>query len=218
MPSWMARMFNWEASRPKYKAHEIVERLQLREGGIVADIGSGGGYFTFIFSGKVGNSGTVYAVDTRRTNLDYIQARAAEKGLRNVKTILADEDRLNLPEDGIDVVFLRNVFHHLKDPASYFRGIGRFLKRDGKIVIIDHGEKTKGLFVGHFKHYTSEEDIVKAMAGSGFKLFERSDFLPAQSFLVFELTSRLLMKGRVSVGTVSGFQLSEFPCSTISTR
>lgn len=188
MSSLMARMFNWEASRPKYKAHEIVERLQLSEGDSVADIGSGGGFFTFIFSGKVGESGTVYAVDTSRTNLRYIRKRAAEKGLRNVRTIPAVEGRLELPEDGLDTVFLRNVFHHLKDPVSYFRQIRRFLNRDGKIVIIDHGENTKGLFVGHFKHFTSEEDIVKALAGSGFELSERSDFLPSQSFLVFEST------------------------------
>jgi arsenite methyltransferase len=188
MTSWLARMFNWEASRAKYKAHEIVERLQLNEGDIIADIGSGGGFFTSIFSGKVGESGTVYAVDTRRNNLDYIQTQVAKKGLGNVKTVLADDDRMDLPEGGIDKVFLRNVFHHLENPASYFSEIRKYMKPDGKIVIIDHRERTKGLFVGHFKHFTPEEDIVKALAVSGFKLSERSDFLPAQSFLVFELS------------------------------
>lgn len=183
----MARMFNWEASRAKYKAHEIVRRLQLKEGYAVADIGSGGGYFTFIFSEKVGGGGTVYAVDTNGDNLDYIKSQAAGKGLQNIKTVLAAEGRLDLPEEGIDRIFARNVFHHLKDPVPYFSEIRKFLKPDGKVVIIDHKERTKGLFVGLFRHYTPEENIVGAMAESGYRLCERSDFLPAQSFLVFEL-------------------------------
>jgi arsenite methyltransferase len=54
-------------------------------------------------------------------------------------------------------------------------------------VIIDHKERTKGGFVGLFKHYTPEEDIVNALAESGFQLSDNSDFLPDQSFLVFEI-------------------------------
>ena len=188
MANRMAKMFNWEASRPKYMAEEIVERLRLYEGDAVADIGSGGGFFTFIFSGKVGESGAVYAVDTNGSNLAFIETQAAKNGLGNVKTVLTEGEDLNLPENGIDRVFLRNVYHHLKEPASYFGKIRRFIKPDGKVVIIDHKENTKGGFVGLFKHYTPEEDIVSALAQSGYKLAESADFLPAQSFLVFEMT------------------------------
>jgi ubiquinone/menaquinone biosynthesis C-methylase UbiE len=188
MVNLMARMFNWEASRAKYKAREIVEQLDLNEGDVVADIGSGGGFFTYLFSERVGESGKVYAVDTSRSNLAYIEARVAEKGLQNVKAVPTDGYELDLPEGAIDKVFTRNVYHHLKEPASYFSGIKKYLKPDGKVVIIDHREKTKGGFVGLFKHYTPEEDIVSAMAKSGFKLSESSDFLPAQSFLVFEMS------------------------------
>ena len=186
MASWMAKMFNWEASRPKYRADDIVEHLHLREGDVVADIGSGGGFFSFAFSEKVGRSGTVYAVDTSKGNLAYIKAQAKRKGLQNVKTVLAEEEGLPLPEVGIDKVFLRNVFHHLKEPAAYFGAIRKSLRPNGKIVIIDHRETAGGGFVRSFKHYTREEDIVDALAQPGFELCERWDFLPSQSFLVFE--------------------------------
>ena len=188
MANLMAKMFNWEASRPKYMADEIVERLHLREGDAVADIGSGGGFFTFLASAKVGENGTVYAVDTNGSNLAFIETQAAKNGLGNVKTVHAEGEDLDLPEGGIDRVFLRNVYHHLEEPVSYFGGIRKFLKPDGKVVIIDHRESTKGGFVRFFKHCTPEEDIVKALAQSGFKLSEKADFLPSQSFLVFEMT------------------------------
>jgi arsenite methyltransferase len=190
MTSLMARMFNWEASRPKYKAQEIVDRFHLNEGDAVADVGSGGGYFTFLFSGEVGESGTVFAVDVSRGNLEYIRSQAERRGLGNVKTVLAGENPMDLPEGGIDKMFLRNVFHHIKDPGSYFSGIRRFLKPDAKIVIIDHEKKTKGIFVGILKHYTPVENIVDTLAESGFQLCDRSGFLPTQSFLVFELSGQ----------------------------
>ena len=186
MKGLMARMFNWEASRPKYRAAEIVEHLDLHEGETVADIGSGGGYFACLFSEGVGERGTVYAVDIKRGNLAYVRDMAAKKGLQNVRTVKVEGEELDLPEGGIDTVFTRNVYHHLQEPTSYFSRIRKYLKPDGKVVIIDHREKAQGGFVGLFKHYTPEDDIVSAMARSGFKLRERSDFLPSQSFLVFE--------------------------------
>ena len=106
MANLMAKMFNWEASRPKYMADEIVERLHLREGDAVADIGSGGGFFTFLASAKVGENGTVYAVDTNGSNLAFIETQAAKNGLGNVKTVHAEGEDLDLPEGGIDRVFL----------------------------------------------------------------------------------------------------------------
>ena len=188
MAHLMARMFNWEASRPKHKADEIVEQLDLKNGDTVADIGSGGGFFTFLFSAKVGENGTVFAVDTNRGNLAFIEAQAEKNGLGNVKTVLSEGEDLDLPEGGIDRVFLRNVYHHLDEPASFFGRIRKYLKRDGKVVIIDHKETTKGGFVRFLKHYTPEEDIVGALGKSGFKVGESADFLPSQSFLVFEVS------------------------------
>jgi arsenite methyltransferase len=191
MAYWMARMFNREASRAKFRAGEIVDHLGLKEGDVVADVGSGGGYFTFLFSPRVGESGTVYAVDTNRKNLAFIKAQAARNSLGNVRIVPAEEEELDLPESGIDLVFVRNVYHHMKEPVSYFRKIRKFIRPEGKVVIIDHKESTKGGFLRLFKHYTREEDIVSALARSGYKLGETADFLPAQSFLVFEKTEGL---------------------------
>jgi arsenite methyltransferase len=43
-------MFNKRAAKPKYKADQIMETLSLKPGQIIADIGSGGGYFTCRFA------------------------------------------------------------------------------------------------------------------------------------------------------------------------
>jgi hypothetical protein len=56
------------------------------------------------------------------------------------------------------------------------------------VVIIDHRKKGGFSFISLFKHYTPEEDIINALAKSGYKLSDKHDFLPAQSFLVFEIS------------------------------
>lgn len=48
------RMLNHEASLPRKGARAIIEKLNLSEGKAVADIGSGGGYFSLAFAQKIG--------------------------------------------------------------------------------------------------------------------------------------------------------------------
>lgn len=56
-----AELFNKRASQPQFKAQEIIDTLRPAEGEVIADIGSGGGYFTMRFAREVGFNGTVYA-------------------------------------------------------------------------------------------------------------------------------------------------------------
>ena len=57
-------MLNREAASPKNKPAEIIERLNINNGDIIGDIGTGGGYFTFEFSKEAGEKGKVFAIDT----------------------------------------------------------------------------------------------------------------------------------------------------------
>lgn len=190
MAQWMARLLNFEASRPAKRADEILNKVRLREGDTVADIGAGGGYFAFLFSRAVGEKGTVYAADTKPDFRDFIQRQAAKKGLGNIRTVPAGEGTLSLPENGVDLIFLRNVFHHLDDSTTYLQGMKGFLKPGGQVAIIDHGPGTRGGFVRIFKHFTPEEDIIGAAETAGYRLVEKHDSLPGQSFLVFEMSGK----------------------------
>jgi ubiquinone/menaquinone biosynthesis C-methylase UbiE len=159
----------------------------LQSGQNIADIGAGGGYFSLRFANAVERKGEVYAVDTNPEFLEFIRNSAEEKGLNNVKTILTTEDKLILPEKSLDLIFMRNVYHHLPNRVEYFRNLTGILKPDGKIVIIEY--KRGGLFSFHriFRHYVPRETIVKEMDEAGCQLKENFDFLPEQSFTIFSL-------------------------------
>jgi len=187
MKNFKAKMFNKKASDPKSKPDQILETLALQPGQNIADIGAGGGYFSLRFADAVGREGQVYAVDTNPEFLEFIRNSAMEKGLNNVKTILATKDKLILPEKSLDFVFVRNVYHHLPNRVKYFRNLTGLLKPDGKVVIIEY--KRGGLFSFHriFGHYVPQEIIVGEMDEAGYRLKKDFDFLPNQSFTIFFL-------------------------------
>ena len=182
--NFLLKRLNSEAASPKNKPSEIINGLKLHDGEVIGDIGAGGGFFTFEFSRKIGKEGRVYAIDTNQEALEFIDAKSKGMEYNNINTILADVNGLNLPEK-MDLFFLRNVFHHLKEPENYFKGLKPFLKDDGKIAIVDF--KKKGLsFIGFFGHFTPEKVMIDVMDKAGYGVHEKFDFLDRQSFITFK--------------------------------
>ena len=52
--NYRVNMLNKEAGSPKNKSIEIIKNMDIQKEDVIADIGSGGGYFTFKFSNEVG--------------------------------------------------------------------------------------------------------------------------------------------------------------------
>ena len=97
----------------------MVADLALAPGARVADLGAGGGYFTFRLARAVGPTGLVYAVDVDPGMVDFLAEQAAEQALANVRPVLAagDDPRLSEP---VDLVFTSNTYHHLANRVAYF--------------------------------------------------------------------------------------------------
>ncbi|MEA3255283.1 MAG: class I SAM-dependent methyltransferase [Candidatus Altiarchaeota archaeon] len=187
MSKLKALMFNRKASNPKSRPDEILNALALQPGQNIADIGAGGGYFTLRFADAVGGGGRVYAVDTNPEFLEFIRDNAKEKGLSNVETIHATGNTLNLPEKSSDLVFMRNVYHHLSNRTEYFRNLRGALKPGGKVVVIDYKNQGFFSFRRFFGHHTPKETIMDELNDAGYDLMQEHDILPEQHFLVYTL-------------------------------
>ncbi|RLB36821.1 MAG: methyltransferase type 11 [Deltaproteobacteria bacterium] len=185
LTSFFLKLLNREAASPKKESERIIECLGIKEGYRIADIGSGGGYFTLKFARKVGETGRVYAVDTKSKYLDFIRRQAERERLDNIAFVLSTGDSIDLPNATLDLVFARNVFHHLTEPGTYFRNLRGLLKPSGKVAIIDHKPKGGFSFVSLFRHYTPEEFILQVMENAGYSLVESFDFLSEQTFNLF---------------------------------
>ncbi len=162
-----ARMFNNKAKKKKSRAEDILSALNLRNGDIIADYGSGGGHFTILFSKKVGNSGRVFAVDINRTFLEFIHNEANRKGIINIATIRT-ADFLNREETAFDLIFLRNVYHHLDDRTGLLINLKKKLSPGGRMAIIEHKKKRGLNFHSLFGHNVEESIIINEMKKAGF--------------------------------------------------
>ncbi len=180
-----AKMFNKKAADPHYKPDEIIKALDLKEGDTVADIGAGGGYYSLRFAEIVGSNGKVFAVDKNKEFLSYIKEQAEEKGLDNIATIEVKEN-IELPENSLDLIFMRNLTHHLKNRTEYFKGLKKFLKSVGKIAVIDYHKGSLFDFHRFFFHSISKNSIINEMKRAGFKLVKDFNFLEDQHFTLYE--------------------------------
>ncbi len=165
------------------KPEEVIRALELKPGDHVADLGSGGGYFTFHLAKAVGPTGQVYAVDVDKGLNEYIAGRARDEGFTNISVILAKYDDPLLPTDGVDLIFTSDTYHHLENRVVYFRNARKYLRPAARVAIIEYNGS--GWFDGLFGHWTSSATIRQEMEAAGYHLQNEFTFLPRQFFLVF---------------------------------
>ncbi|HVO91362.1 MAG TPA: methyltransferase domain-containing protein [Terriglobales bacterium] len=105
---------------------KIIDTLQIRPESIVADLGAGGGYFTFRLADAVGPSGKIYAVDIDVEMTDLIKGRAQKEARTNIQPILAKSGDPLLPS-AVDLIFTTNTYHHIDNRIAYFANLKKYL-------------------------------------------------------------------------------------------
>lgn len=112
-----------------------LNRAGLSEGQTVWDIGCGSGAMTVYLAKKVGKTGRVYAMDMSEKQLEIARQKVKEEGLENVIFIQGDIRSLtNLPMESADLVYIRFVQMHVKDPEKVIDVTKGLLKPGGVVV------------------------------------------------------------------------------------
>ena len=122
---------------PGLRIDEVVRRLELKPGDVVADIGAGTGAFSIPFAKAVAPSGWVLAQDIWPDLLDYIAGKAEKQQVGNLRTVLGKGDDPNLPPDTVDLAFFHDVFHNVMDRQGYLELLASSLKPGGRIAVIE---------------------------------------------------------------------------------
>ena len=156
----------------------VVASLGLEGGERMADLGSGGGYFTFRFARAVGPEGTIYAVDVDADMNELVLADARDQGLANVAAVLAAADDPRLPEP-VDWLFTSNTYHHLDDRPAYFSRVReKYLLPGGRVAILDFTPEAAD-------HSTPRDVIVEEMQSAGYTLTNDHQWLERQWLGIF---------------------------------
>jgi arsenite methyltransferase len=165
----------------------VVSELEIEPGARVADVGAGGGYFTFRLADEVGLSGTVLAVDVDEDMTNYLEERVAEERRTNITVTLGRYEDPLLPDGQVDLFFTSNTYHHIENRVDYFRNVQSDLKPTGRVAILELNDAS--WFPRTFGHHTPPATIIAEMDEAGYTLAKSHDFVERQSFLIFERKS-----------------------------
>jgi len=167
----------------RLQINRVMDILEISKGKNVADIGAGSGWFTVRAAARVGEAGTVYAVDINPESIRYIDNRIKEAHMGNVKTILSRKDDPMLPGNSIDAVLLLKTYHEVERPIALLENLQKSLRSGAKIGIIDRNGNGEN-------HGVGKGVVQQEMSEAGYQLVGQYDFVKADGMdylLVFQL-------------------------------
>ena len=184
-PDWIQRL-----ERPdrlaELKIEEVVKRLQLKPGMVIADIGAGSGIFSRPMAKAVAPSGKVYSVDIDQGLLDHIKQRAMQENITNIRTVLGKFADPAIPAKDVDMAFIHDVLHHIEQREGYLKALAMYIKPNGMVTIIDMDPKDPK--TAHRDDPTllvNRADADKWMASLGFHpAKEYNDLFPGTKYFV----------------------------------
>lgn len=161
-----------------------LDKIGIRSGMTVADVGAGVGYFTVRVGRRVGETGKVYAVDVQPEMLAILKERAAKANLKNIVAVLGSESDPELPKNSIDLILLVDVYHEFSQPQKMLRRMGEALKSDGRLVLLEYRKEDPHIPV-RSEHKMSVDEVRTELEAEGFKLEKVLNDLPRQHILIF---------------------------------
>ncbi len=115
---------------------KFLQILEPFENMVFVDIGVGTGYFAVPVAKRFPDS-VVIGVDIQPKMLEILEEKIEKENLKNLKTVLSEENNVPIEDKIADRILVANVFHELHNPQKFLNEIKRILKDDGKFIIID---------------------------------------------------------------------------------
>jgi ubiquinone/menaquinone biosynthesis C-methylase UbiE len=178
-------------NRPERQKEEntslAIDDLQLKPGMVVADIGSGTGYYSIRIAKRI-TPGKVLAEDIQPSMLSRLRANAKHAGVGNVETILGSESDPKLPPGAVDLVVLVDVYHEFSHPQSMLQGIHRSLKPGGQLVLLEYRKEDPRIPILS-AHKMSLDEVKAEIEPEGYRFLRSVENLPWQHMIFFTLRS-----------------------------
>jgi SAM-dependent methyltransferase len=177
--SWLERRDREGEEKPSL----VIEHLGLRPTDVVADIGAGSGYFSFLLAPLV-PEGKVIAQDIQQEMLDFVEGTKKLKKILNVEPLLGTIEDSRLPASGVDLVIMVDAYHEFSHPREMMESIVKGLTPGGRVVFIEYRGEDPTVPIKPL-HKMTVKQITAEMAAVGLEFAEIRDFLPIQHFIVF---------------------------------
>ncbi|MPY90295.1 MAG: methyltransferase domain-containing protein [Luteitalea sp.] len=182
--SWIARL-----ERPErvsgLKIPEVVEKLGLTPGDVVADLGAGAGVFSWPLARAVA-PGTLYAVEIDKGFIEHLTKRANEQQITNVRPVLGQYEDPQLPEK-VDLAFFHDVLHHVEKRPEYLQSVASYLKPSGRIAVIElDATDPNSSHSDEPELQVMKEDLDTWMTATGLRKVDEIDMFEGKWFVIYE--------------------------------
>ena len=115
------------------KPEKIAERMNLKPGMIVIEIGPGKGSYTKVVAEKVLPTGTVYAIDIKESVIIRLKKRIEKEKIPNIVPMVADVYNLLFEDNSVDRIFAVACLPEIPKPIQALQEFKRILKSNGII-------------------------------------------------------------------------------------
>ncbi len=171
------------------KPRDIVDAMDLKPGGRVADVGTGVGFMLPYLSHAVGDAGQVIGEDIQSDFLDQAKIKVQLSRLNNVQFVLGTDRDPKLPAASLEGVLVLDTYHHFDYPEAMLELIRDSLQPGGKLVIVEYfkrpgamGGGDPNFAVQHIR--LDQDDLVKEVEANGFRLLSKRDLVPKSEYIV----------------------------------
>ena len=124
----------------------ILDRVPMRTGITVLDIGCGTGFLTLELAQRCGPDSTVIAVDPWAPVMDRLRYKIAYLGLENIRLIQDDAANIDLPGSSVDVVVSNLGLNNFDNAEAVLQACYRATKLGGKMLLTTNP-------VGHMREF-----------------------------------------------------------------
>jgi len=168
----------------------VFEKLALKQGDTLLDLGCGAGDYSIHAAGIVGETGNIYAVDLWQEMLDKICEDAMTRGIHNIHPVVSDiRKKINLSDDSMDVCLIATVLHMMDfktETDRLFAEVKRVLKSGGKLAVIEC-KKENSSFGHPIQARISPNELEKGLVKFGFSKTDHID-LGSNYMVIFALS------------------------------
>ena len=178
--AWLVR-----TKREREEAATLMrEKLELKPGMVVCDLGCGNGYHTFPMAKSVAPHGKVYGVEIQEPYLKMLEEGARREGVTNFVPVLGELHDPKLPENTFDMILLVDVYHEFSHPVHMLAALRKALKADGVLVFLEFRAEDEEVPIKP-EHKMTRAQVNKELTANGYKLVKEFDGLPWQHMMWF---------------------------------
>ena len=131
---WLEREDRYEEERPEL----VLDAMGLEPGDVVADLGTGSGFYARQIAPRVMPGGRVYAVDIQPEMLELLGRLLEEEGVTGVVPVLSEPDDPKLPEGELDWILLADVYHEIAEPEPVLEKMLAALAPGGRVALLEY--------------------------------------------------------------------------------